>query len=125
MIRTLACVVLILALPLSAAEMTGTWAGSLEVAGPNGQTQSDRCYMILKQSGMRISGVIGPDKSIRWSIQNGKAEGAMIPFAVFPLEGGRLAFDLRLAGGPPRGEASGENQGLSFKAKVDLTRASD
>jgi len=124
-IRALACVVLIFVLPLSAAELSGAWKGTLEIDGPGGQTQADRCYMELKQSGTRITGAVGPDKSVQWSIQNGKAEGVRITFAVFPPEGGRLTFDLRLAGGHLRGEAHGENQGLAFKAKVDLARATD
>ena len=113
---------LILVLPLAAAELSGTWEGTLEITGPGGQTQADRCYTELKQSGTRITGVIGPDKSVQWSIQNGRVEEGRIAFAVFPPEGGRLTFNLRLAGGRLRGEARGENRGLSFIAKVDLTR---
>jgi hypothetical protein len=122
MIGTLTCAILIFALPLRAAELTGTWEGSLEIVGPNGQTQANRCYMKVKQSGTRITGAIGPDKTVQWSIQNGKAEGTRITFDVSPPEGGRLTFDLRLAGVHLRGQVRGENRGLTMEAKVHMTR---
>lgn len=123
--RTLTFTFLTLALQLMAAELAGTWVGSFEIAGPNGQTQADRCYMIVKQSGVRITGTVGPDGGVQWTIQNGKADGDRITFAVFPPEGGRLTFELRLAGGHLKGEARGENQCMAFEAKVDLTRKTD
>ena len=125
MIGTLACGVLIVALQLPAADLNGTWAGSLEIAGPNGQPLAERCYMKLKQSGTRIEGAIGPDKNVQWSIRNGKAGGTRITFDVSPPEGGRLTFDLRLAGGHLTGEARGENRGLTFKAKVNMIRTAN
>ena len=125
MIRILVCILSALAFPLSAAELPGTWKGSLQITGPNGQPQAEGCYMVLKQSGTAITGFVGPDRSVRWSIQNGRAGGARITFAVFPPEGGRLAFDLRLAGNRLTGEARGENQGQTFVAKADLTRTTD
>jgi hypothetical protein len=123
--RTLTFTFLTLAFQLMAAELTGTWVGSFEIAGPNGQTQADRCYMMVKQSGTRITGTAGPDRGVQWRIQDGKADGDRITFAVFPPEGGRLTFELRLAGGHLKGEARGENQGMAFEAKVDLTRKTD
>lgn len=125
MIRTLLCGVLAFALQLSAAELTGSWEGSFDITGPNGQTQSDRCYMRLQQSGTRITGTAGPDKSIQWKIQNGKSEGTRITFEVRPPEGGRLMFDLRFADDHIKGEARGENQGLTIKAKVNVTRTAN
>jgi len=123
MMRALACGVLFLVLPLSAAQMSGIWTGTLEITGADGKTQSDRCYMVLQQKGPEITGTVGPDKSVQWKIENGRADGPGITFAVFPPEGGRLSFALRLAGNHLSGEAHAENQGLSFKAKVDLTRS--
>ena len=117
--------VLTFALTPVAAEFSGTWKGTLEIVTPGGRTQADRCYMELRQSGMRITGVIGPDQSVQWSIQNGRVEGGRITFAVFPPEGGRLMFDLRLTGSRLVGEARGENLGLTFEAKVNLTRMTD
>ena len=122
MIRTLVYGVLAFALQLSAAESAGTWEGSLEITGPNGQTQSEGCYMRLERSGGRITGAVGPDRSVQWKIQNGKFEGTRITFEARPPEGGRLMFDLRLAGDHVKGEARGENRGLTFHAKVNLTR---
>ena len=120
-----ACLLSPLALLLFAAEVSGTWKGSLRIAGPDGQPQAQGCIMVLKQRGTSITGFVGPDRSVRWSIQNGRAEGARITFAVFPPEGGRLAFDLRLAGNRLTGDARGENQGQAFVAKADLTRTTD
>ena len=125
MIRTLICAALAFALELWAADLTGTWAGSFEITGPNGERQADRCHLELKQSGTSITGTAGPDKSVQWMIQNGKAEGTRITFEVRPPEGGRLVFDLRLSNHHLDGEARGENRGLTIKAKVHATRMAE
>ena len=125
MIKTLLCIVLAFALPLSAAEVTGTWVGSLEITTPDGQTLRDRCHMKLEQKGASVTGAVGPDRSAQWEIVNGKVEGSRITFDVRPPEGGSLQFDLRLAGDHLKGEARGENLGLRILAKVDVTRATD
>ena len=41
----------VLTLAASAADISGTWSGSLKVTGPDGQTQDDTVHMILKQEG--------------------------------------------------------------------------
>jgi hypothetical protein len=92
------------------------------MTGTNGETQADRCYMKHKESGASITGTAGPDKLVQWTIQDGKVEGERITFEVRPPEGGRLRFDLRLAGDRMRGAAWGENEGRIMKAQVDVTR---
>ena len=125
MIGTLLCVVLTFVFQLLAADLTGTWEGSFDISGPGGQTQSDRCYMRLQQSGTRITGTVGPSKHVQWKIQNGKTDGTRITLEARPPAGGSLVFDLRLADDRIKGEARGENQGLTITAKVNLTRTAN
>ena len=123
--KALLCVLVVLTIPMPAADLTGTWTGSLTVTGPGGRTESERCLATLQQSGSRITGTVGPDRSVQWRIRNGKLEGARITFDVLPPEGGRLRFDLRLAGDRLEGGAGGENRGMTLYAKVILTKTTD
>lgn len=81
--------------------------------------------MKLKQTGTRITGSVGPDKSVQWKIRHGTVEGTRITFEAMPPEGGRLVFDLRLIDDHIQGEARGENHGLTIKAKVYAARTAD
>jgi hypothetical protein len=123
--KALLCVLLALTIRLSAADLAGTWTGSLTVTGPGGRAESERCLATLRQHGSRITGSVGPDRSVQWKIRNGKLVGARVTFDVLPPEGGRLRFDLRLAGDQLKGGADGENRGMTLHANVILTKTTD
>jgi hypothetical protein len=82
--KALLCVLLALTIRLSAADLAGTWTGSLTVTGPGGRAESERCLATLRQHGSRITGSVGPDRSVQWKIRNGKLVGARVTFDVLP-----------------------------------------
>ena len=54
---------IVMALVASAADISGTWSGTLKITGPDGQTQDDTIHMILKQDGNKLTGTAGPSAS--------------------------------------------------------------
>ncbi len=70
--RTLLCGLLLSALALSAAEITGKWSGSFDITNSDGATEADTAYMSLKQNGGEVTGTAGPNADKQWTIQKGK-----------------------------------------------------
>ncbi|MFN0084057.1 MAG: hypothetical protein ACKVX9_01585 [Blastocatellia bacterium] len=115
---------LLLAPSLIASEdLTGKWAGAFNVT-VNGETKEDVAYLVLKQAGTELTGTAGPNVEKQWVIQKGKVEGNRITFEVQSDEP-LIKFDLTLAAGRLKGEATAEHQGMSMKAAVDLQRKTD
>jgi hypothetical protein len=105
------------ALILSAADVTGTWKGTLTPenrdAGP--------ALVILKQTGDTVTGTAGPDEGERNEIANGKVTGDRITFEV-PREQGTMRFVLMLEGDTLKGQATRERDGQQQTAKLSLKR---
>ena len=122
--KLLAALALVLALTLSgsAADVTGTWSGSLKVTGPDGQAHDDTIHMVLKQDGTKLTGTAGPSADQQMPIDKGAVDGSKITMevaagpAVFKfelaLDADHIKGDVTLTGGPE-----------TMKGKVDATRA--
>src|SRR5688572_4093868 len=110
-------VLLVNAFVLSAADVTGTWKGTLTPenrdAGP--------ALVILKQTGDTVTGTAGPDESERNEIANAKVTGNRITFEV-PREEGIMRFVLMLEGDTLTGQATRERDGQQQTAKLNLKR---
>ena len=113
----LTLVLLANALVLTAADVTGTWKGTLTPenrdAGP--------ALVILKQTGDTVTGTAGPDESERHEIANGTVMGATITFEV-PGERGTMKFVLTLTGDALDGQITRESEGQQQVAKLNLKR---
>ena len=125
--KTLSFALLLSALTLSAANLTGKWSGKFDITTPNGETKPDEAYMNLKQEGGTVTGTAGPNEGEQWAIRNGKLEAGKLTFEVVMKddqeEKGILTFDLVFDGDTIRGNASGSGQGNEkMSAKVDLKR---
>jgi len=119
------CVLLLLGLALSAAaaDVSGKWSGSFTITGPNGETKDAEALLVLKQNGSEITGTVGPNESERFAIAKGKIEGDKITMETAEGGGGPvIKFELRLEGDHIKGDAAGEHDGQTMKAKLDLTR---
>lgn len=104
------------------ADVSGKWSGSFDVTGPDGQTKSSTAFLVLKQSSDAITGTAGPNEQEQFTIKFGKIEGDKIALEVAHENGLVIKFDLTLAGGHIKGNASGENEeGQKMTAKVDVT----
>src|ERR1039457_2630173 len=112
----------VLALAASAADVTGTWSGTLKITGPDGQTQDDTIHLILKQDGAKLTGTAGPSAGEQLPIEKGAVEGAKVTMEV-PVPNGAFKFDVAIEGDHLKGEVTLSAGGQTMKAKLDATRA--
>src|SRR5689334_2025547 len=94
---------LLLATLALAADVTGTWSGSLKGNGPDGQDGG--VTLVLKQTGTEITGTAGPTADHQMPIQKGKMEGDKIALEV-PVGEGMFKFDLVLEGEHIKGDVN-------------------
>ncbi len=113
---------LLLVLAASAADVAGVWKGSFVVTTPDGKTQEDSVYMVLKQEGAKITGTAGPVAEEQMAIQKGSIEGNKIAIEV-AVPNGSFKFDLTLDADHLKGDVVATNGTDSMKAKMDATRA--
>lgn len=112
---------ILMASGLAAADLTGKWSGTYDVAISGGDTMKGRVYMVLTQNGSELTGTVGPDQQQQSQIAKGKVDGDRITFEN-QTEGPLMHFDLRLEGERIRGEATGDLEGTKIRAKLELAR---
>ena len=121
--KTILFFLLLSALTLSAAELTGKWTGSFDVTNSQGK-KADTAFMDLRLSGNAVTGTAGPNAGEQMAIRNGKLEGSKLTFDV-EENGGSISFDLVFDGDTIRGIAKGTGPGgEQWSAKLNLKRAS-
>jgi hypothetical protein len=113
---------MVLGLAASAADVSGTWNGTLEIAGPDGQMQDDTIHLILKQEDGKVTGTAGPSVGEQLPIEKGAVEGSKVTMEV-AIPNGAFQFDLVLDGEHLKGEVTVSAGGQTMKAKMDATRA--
>jgi hypothetical protein len=119
--KTVLCSLFLIASNLSAADLTGKWSGTYDVAISDGDTMKGHVYMVLTQNGSDLTGTIGPDQQQQSQITKGKVEGDRITFES-QTEGPLMRFELRLEDDHIRGEGTGDQQGTKIRAKIELAR---
>ena len=113
---------MVLALAASAADVSGTWSGTLKITGPDGQAQDDTIHMVLKQEGGKLTGTAGPNASEQLPIEKGAVVGNKVTMEV-PIPNGAFTFDITLEGDHLKGDVTLGAGGQTMKAKMDATRA--
>lgn len=112
---------------LCAADVTGKWTGSVDVADPgNGDKISTPVKAELQQSAGAVTGRIGRAQDTQLeTIRDGKLEGNTLTFNVLPEEATKpMIFTLRLVTDDRiEGDMSGEIDVGKIRGKVVLTRA--
>jgi hypothetical protein len=116
----------IFALALYAADLTGTWTGTVDVADPtNGDKISTPVKAELKQSAATVAGKIGrtQDTTLE-NVRDGKLEGKTLTFNVLPEEAVKpMTFKLTLVSDDRmEGDMTGEIDVGKIQGKVVLTR---
>lgn len=115
-----------LALVLSAADITGKWAGSIEVEdSSSGTTINTTVRAEFQQQSDKISGTIGREEDQqRESIRNAKLEGGKhLTFEVSsPEASGLIKFVLTLDENRMEGQMSGAIDSGPITGKVHLSR---
>jgi hypothetical protein len=112
----------VLALVASAADVSGTWSGTLKISGPDGQIQDDTIHLILKQDGGKLTGTAGPSAGEQLPIEKGAVDGDKITMEV-PIPNGAFQFVVALEGDHLKGDVTLAAGGQTMKAKMDATRA--
>ena len=114
---------LALAFAAAAADVSGKWNGTF--APDNGDNGS--AYLILKQSGAKLTGSGGPDENDQWPGLQGTVDGNKVSFEVKkPDDGTVYKGALVLNGDHLDGEVTFTlPDGQSGKAKLNLTKVKD
>jgi hypothetical protein len=112
---------LLSAIPLSAADVSGKWSGTLEFKSDAGETKSGPALLILKQEGNKVTGSGGPNESEQHPIENGKIEGNRLRFEATGGHG-PMYFDLKVDGDQISGEIKRGKESTTDTAKISLKR---
>jgi hypothetical protein len=123
--RTLLCAALLAALGSSAAtaaDVTGKWSGSFAATNSDGETRDQTAVLVLKQTGMEITGTLGPNEDEQHTISKGSIDGDKITLEV--VEGElKIELHLVLTGERIVGDVAASGEGRSMKGKLDVKRA--
>jgi hypothetical protein len=123
--KSLLLALLFSAMTLSAADVTGKWAGSFEVKNDDGEKQNQPAYLVLKQEGDKLTGTGGPAEDRQEAIISGKVDGNKLIF-VAEREGRPMNFNLQVDGDSMKGEVTRDNpEGEKRTAQVSLKRVKD
>ena len=121
--KKLICSLLLSALVLGAAELTGKWSGSFDITNSSGDTKADTAYMDFKEHNGLVTGTAGPDVDRQWPLQKGKLAGQALTFEVTTDDGGLLVCDLVFDGESIKGKCSGTgSNGEKMSAQLNLKR---
>ena len=105
------------------ADLTGVWTGTFTRTGgePSG------AHIDLKQKATEVTGTAGPAADRQVAISNGKVATVKgvttVTFDAAQPSGMVMKFDLRLADGRLKGQATAEADGKKLEALVDVGRA--
>ena len=90
---------------LHADDVSGRWAGTVTISGPNGASQTQALYLMLNQDDAVLSGTVGNDERNQSAIRNGRVAPDGIQF-----DAGPMSLRLHLNGAVLAGTASREGQ---------------
>ncbi len=102
-----------------AADSTGAWSGTFSL-GDGGDSRS--AYMVLRQTGAKLTGTAGPNSGEQWPIQNAKIEGNKISFEVRDTDGNLFKVALTPDGGNLKGDLTAEMSAETLKGKIAFSR---
>lgn len=105
-----------------AADLTGTWSGTIEFKSPDGETRTRSAHMVLKQDGNTVTGTGGPDADRQHPMREGKIDGSKVTFIVDD-NSTAIHFNLVVDGDTLKGELKSEREGQAISGRLDLKRA--
>jgi hypothetical protein len=101
---------------LSAADVTGTWRGTITTEMARDTTGGQiPAYMALEQSDGKVTGSAGGSEKMLFKIREGRIEGDKLTVEASPKEGSVLRFYLAVKGDVLEGdvEENGRNIGTA------------
>jgi hypothetical protein len=114
---------LLSALTLGAADVTGTWTGTLKAVRDDGSENTDSAHLVLKQEGSTVTGQAGGSPDDQHEITGGKVEGEEFTFKI--VRGDRemrIALQVSADGKTMKGQIQRERNGVTQTAQLELTR---
>lgn len=112
------------ALALAAADVTGTWTGTLKATNDDGTEHIDSAHVVLKQQGSDLTGFAGGSADDQHEISAGNVEGDQVTFKL--VHGEReMTISLKLSpdGNKMTGQIHRERNGVTQTAQLDLSRS--
>ena len=106
----------VFAATLAAANVTGTWRGTITTPMAAQTTGGEiPAYMALQQSDGKVTGSAGGNENMQFKIDEGKIEGDRLTIAASPKEGSVLRFTLVVKGDVLEGDVAenGRNIGTA------------
>ncbi len=121
--RTLLCLLVATTLAVAAdVDVSGKWAGTFKMTGPDGESNDSTAVLVLKQSDKTITGTVGPNEEQQFPIVKGKIDGDKITMEA-DHDGNPVSFTLVLAAGRITGDVQVSREGQTMKGKIDVGRA--
>ena len=115
-------VLLTLVAAMHAADVTGTWSGSMAMTKGD-ETKDDSAYLILKQIGTEITGTIGPNADKRLTITKGSADGNSVYIEAIVEGDNKLVLRLKVEGDKLVGDLKAEGPTAPpISGKMSLTK---
>ena len=110
-------VIALAAATLVAADVTGSWRGTLTPDGGD----AGPALLILKQEGNALTGTAGPDENERHPISKGTVDNDTVAFEV-ETPGGVMKFALKQKDDELTGDVTRERDGQQQTAKLAVKR---
>ena len=101
------------------ADISGIWTGMTEMKGDHG-IEKEAAYAILKQTGVKLTGSLGPDEAHQVPIQNATIKGKLVSFQIIP--GPVISFKMTQSGNTMSGEMRTEAAGKVQTGTITLNR---
>jgi hypothetical protein len=124
-VKLLSCILLVLALAMTAAaaDVTGKWSGTYIVTAPDGSAgDANPAFLVLKQSGSTLTGTAGADESEQFPIEGAKLVDNKITGTVSPSDGAVYTISLTVNGDSMTGDLTVSQGGQTMKGKIELKR---
>lgn len=120
-VRLIALIVLF-AIPTSAADLSGKWSGAFKVEGGDHEVPQ---VFVLKQQGKALTGSGGPNAGEQYPIENGSIDGNEVRFELTTGEW-KFTYSLKLtAADKLNGDLKLQSTDENRAAKVSLARMAE
>jgi hypothetical protein len=120
--RVMTCL-LLAALSLAGADVSGKWSGTAEVKVAGSEPQQYVLQLQLTQKGEQVNGTVGRADGEETAIQEGRLQGTKFTFQVTPPETlGPVKFELVLNGDRLEGDLKGAVDSGPLTGKVLLSK---
>jgi hypothetical protein len=102
----------------AAADVTGTWEGTLIGQRPDGTTSEDGAYLVLKQKGSEVTGTVGGNVNDQHPITKGSIDGSKVLIeATHSTNGREYKVELTVEGDQMKGTVTSGDRTAQVNVK--------